>query len=110
MLLVCYLSSFFGTFPFMLAQALLVGSKTKQDCGPIPGRKSKMGGGSQKAFMSPAVIPFMFSLTQGLESSQEVGTNPREGCDSGLRPLPALCSVVGAGVTLLFQQPPRLSW
>lgn len=67
-----------------------------------------MGGGGQKAFMSPAVIPFMFSLTLGLDSSQEVGTNSREGCGSGLSPPGALCSAVEAGSSQLFQQPQRL--
>lgn len=36
--------------------------------------------------MSLAVIPFMFSLTQGWDSSEEAGTHPREGCGSGLGP------------------------
>lgn len=42
---------------------------------------------------SPAVVPFMFSLTWGLDSSEVVGASPREGCGSGLGPLqaPQLC-------------------
>lgn len=52
-----------GTFSSMLAQDFLVGSKEKQDCESTPGRKRKRGSGRQKAFRSPAVVPFLFSLT-----------------------------------------------
>lgn len=83
-----------------------MGSKEKQDCEPTPGRKSKMGGGGgQKTFRSPAVVPFMFSLTWGLDSSEEVGTHPRKGCGSVLRPPPAICSAVGPVGAQPFQQP-----
>lgn len=85
----------------MLAQDFLVGPKEKQDCEPTPGRKKRR---------SPAVVPFMFSLTWGLDSSEEVGTHPREGCGSGLRPPPTICSVVGPVGAHPFKQPQKLCW
>lgn len=98
-------SSGTSSFTNMLARDFLVGSKEKQDYESTPGRKSKMGGGGQKTFRSPAVVPFMFSLTWGLDSSEEVGTHPRKGCGSELRPSPAICSVVGPVGAQPFQQP-----
>lgn len=59
---------------------------------PQEEKGSGVGGGrwvGEKAdwkLLSPAVVPFMFSLTWGLDGSEAVGASPREGCGSGLQP------------------------
>lgn len=61
--------------------------------------------------MAPAVVPFMFSLTWGLDSSEVVGASPREGCGSGLGPpQPSSLWWRQEALSPLSRQPQRLCW
>lgn len=84
----------------MLAQGFPGGYQGTMDCEPTPGSKRKTG------WCLLLWAYSHFSLTWGLDRSEEVGASPREGCGSGLGPplLPsALNAVVEAGVAQPFR-------